>query len=289
MTFRFCSLRFCFCPRDCIHFPAGKSANVLRGAFGHLLRRTACPSTYRRLFTPAASSGPSGLADRPRPFVFRAAHLDGKTVEPGECFWFALNVFDLTPGVSDAVTSVFGELARQGVGPARGRAELVDIARSSMTLSLESASEPIERIRVRFVTPTELKSGNQLAAQPTFAILATRVRDRISALREFYGSGALPIDFRAFSGRAAQIRMTQCEIQHVAVERRSTRTGQTHPIGGFRGFAEYEGDLAEFVPYLRAAKWTGVGRQTVWGKGEIEIEPAAATYGTLSNRGDLGS
>jgi hypothetical protein len=36
------------------------------------------------------------------------------------------------------------------------------------------------------------------------------------------------------------------------------------------GSAEYEGDLAEFVPYLRAARWAGVGRQTVWGNGEIE-------------------
>ena len=33
----------------------------------------------------------------------------------------------------------------------------------------------------------------------------------------------------------------------------------------------YRGDLAAFLPYLRAARWTGVGRQTVWGKGEIEV------------------
>jgi hypothetical protein len=25
------------------------------------------------------------------------------------------------------------------------------------------------------------------------------------------------------------------------------------------------------MPYLRLGKWVGVGRQTVWGKGEIEI------------------
>ncbi len=56
------------------------------------------------------------------------------------------------------------------------------------------------------------------------------------------------------------------------MQRRSSRTGQTHSIGGFIGEAEYEGDLREFVPFLRAAKWTGVGRQTVWGKGEIEVK-----------------
>ena len=31
-------------------------------------------------------------------------------------------------------------------------------------------------------------------------------------------------------------------------------------------------DVAEFLPYLEIARWTGVGRQTVWGKGEIAYE-----------------
>ena len=61
--------------------------------------------------------------------------------------------------------------------------------------------------------------------------------------------------------------MTRCDIHHVETSRRSGRTGQIHSLGGFVGEAEYEGDLTEFVPYLRAAQWTGVGRQTAWGKG----------------------
>ncbi len=58
----------------------------------------------------------------------------------------------------------------------------------------------------------------------------------------------------------------------MSAERRSGRTGKTHPIGGFIGSADYEGELAEFLPFLEAARWTGVGRQTVWGKGEISVE-----------------
>jgi len=86
------------------------------------------------------------------------------------------------------------------------------------------------------------------------------------------------MDFRGFCERAARIEMTRCEIRPVEVERRSSRTGQIHPLGGFVGEAEYEGDLAEFVPFLSAAKWTGVGRQTVWGKGVIELFTPAETY-----------
>ncbi len=66
--------------------------------------------------------------------------------------------------------------------------------------------------------------------------------------------------------------MTRCELDQVSVERVSGRTGQRHSLGGFIGIVEYEGDLGEFVPYLEIARWTGVGRHTVWGKGEIACE-----------------
>ena len=50
--------------------------------------------------------------------------------------------------------------------------------------------------------------------------------------------------------------------------RQSSRTGQVHPIGGFVGDAGDEGDLAEFVPYLRAAKVDGRGAADGLGEGK---------------------
>jgi len=240
--------------------------------------------------------GPSGLADWPRPFVFRATHLDGCTLIPGSPFYFDLHLFDMrSPAVAYLVLS-FAQLAREGLGPGRGRADLAEVSQLDeagepmrlydgasfllrqtsppMMLSLEPGSERIDRIRVRFLTPTELKLGQEVAKQPEFGILAARIRDRLSTLRKLYDDGPLEIDFRAFGERAEKVRMTHCEIERVNVVRRSSRTGQSHPIGGFVGEAEYEGELGGFVPYLRAAKWTGVGRQTVWGKGEIEVQCA---------------
>jgi hypothetical protein len=116
-----------------------------------------------------------------------------------------------------------------------------------------------------------LKTAGGLVDRPEFGILACRIRDRVSSLRERYDDGPLDIDFRAFGERAALVRMTRCDVGQVDVSRRSSRTGQVHPIGGFVGEAEYEGDLAEFIPYLEAAAWTGVGRQTVWGKGALQV------------------
>ena len=141
-----------------------------------------------------------------------------------------------------------------------------------LTLNLTPISAQISHLRVKFITPTELKSGQQIAPRPEFAMLATRARDRISTLRDLYGKGALSLDFREFGERAALVKMTRCDIADVDIQRRSTRTGQTHSIGGFIGEAEYEGDLREFLPFLKAAQWTGVGRQTVWGKGQLAID-----------------
>ena len=238
------------------------------------------------MFEPAAmGSGPSGLADWPRPFVFRAMHLDDRTIQAGEAFHFDLNLFDTKPNAVAYLVLAFTQLAREGLGLGRSRVELTGVTQldengnptlpafpnvpAPLKLDL-TATEQITRIRVQFLTPTELKSGQQLAARPEFGILAARIRDRISTLRELYDDGPLDIDFRAFGERAAQVQMVRCDVKQVDVVRRSSRTGQVHPIGGFIGEAEYEGGLAEFVSYLRAARWTGAGRQTVWGKGTIE-------------------
>jgi hypothetical protein len=313
--FRLYPLRFSFAARERVHFPPGKSANLLRGAFGTIFRRIACvpdcpgareceiraACPYARMFEPSAlAGGPSGLADWPRPFVFRATQLDGQTVTPGGTFRFDLNLFDMhSPAIAYLVLA-FAQLANEGLGPSRGRADLLEVAQldesgecvariydgaslllsegpAPMMLSLAPVAERVGRVRVRFVTPTELKSGQQLAEKPEFGVLAGRIRDRLSTLRELYDDGPLAIDFRGFGERAARVKMTRCEIARVEVVRRSSRTGQVHPIGGFVGEAEYEGELGEFVPYLRAGKWVGVGRQTVWGKGEITCELLEAT------------
>jgi CRISPR-associated endoribonuclease Cas6 len=277
LRFRLYPLRFSFLARETVRFPAAMAANTLRGGFGAAFRRTASAADYARMFEPAAMSpGPSGLADWPRPFVFRARLLDGRTVEPGEAFSFDLNLFEMRNPAIDSLAQAFTQLARDGLGQGRGRAELSGVSliggtAAPMELSLDPLPERVERVRVEFVAPMELKSGRGLAERPEFATLAARIRDRLSTLRELYDDGPLDIDFRAFGERAARVRMTLCQISPFAATRRSSRTGQTHSLGGFRGAAEYEGDLSEFIPYLRAATWTGVGRQTVWGKGEIEV------------------
>jgi hypothetical protein len=149
---------------------------------------------------------------------------------------------------------------------------LPDQPLTPIRIELDAGEEEVGKVRVRFVTPVELKSGEQVVSRPGFGVLFARVRDRISTLRALYGPGPLEIDFRGMGERAGRVRMTACDLRPEFVERRSARTGLAHRIGGLVGEAVYEGELSEFVPYLEAARWTGVGRHTVWGNGVIEVE-----------------
>lgn len=79
------------------------------------------------------------------------------------------------------------------------------------------------------------------------------------------------MDFKAMGERASRIEIAHSDLRQVGMQRRSSRSGQVHSIGGFVGTVEYEGKLAEFFPYIEAAGFTGVGRHCAWGNGEVAI------------------
>jgi hypothetical protein len=270
MTLDLYPLRFRFVARERVRFPPGKAGNTIRGALGGVLRRVD-PGAYQRMFAPAGA-GPSGLADPPRPFVLRAAALDGLVLAPGDGFHFDLHLFDVRQPAIDGLRLSFAELAREGLGASRGSVELVGVDPFALVrVPLEPEPGAASRVRLRFLTPTELKWEGRLLDEPRFGPLVARIRDRVSSLRVLYGAGPLDIDFQGFGRRAEPVRMIWSDLRRARVVRRSSRTGQVHPIGGFTGEAEYEGELAEFLPFLRAARWCGAGRHAVWGNGHVEV------------------
>jgi len=289
-TFEFYRLRWHFEASGRVSFPAGESANLVRGAFGILLRQTASRQVYERLFEPGRgiAACPSGLRDWPRPFVFRTAAVDGREIGAGGAFSIDMHVFDCRPELTAAIRHALEQLRETGIGPGRGRATLTRVQQlaidgtafelaadagepSLISLEPEPREESVRRVRVRFLTPTELKGGDPAAPEPGFGVLFARLRDRVSTLRALYGPGPLEIDFRGLAARARTVELAWSDLVRVDAKRRSSRTGRTHPLGGFRGDVEYTGEVGEFLPWLRAARWTGVGRQTVWGKGDLRV------------------
>lgn len=242
MTFPFDRVRIEMTANETVRF-GRLAANRLRGVLG-----TRLPAEW---FAPRAVDGPSGLRDRPRPFVLRSSALDGRTLERGEAFAFALHLFD----TSADVVAAFDNL---------DWASITSAVRENIVIQ----ANPVDthRLRVRFLTPTELKSESRIADRPDFDILFARAVERITALAAFYTGSRLGPPQRPDG------RLVEWTAHHQSTRRTSTRTGQTHPLGGFTGEAIYEGELREALPWLEIAQQTGVGRQTVWGKGEISVE-----------------
>lgn len=303
------SFRFHFVASQSVFFPQGKASNILRGAFGSIFRKLACISEcsdaksceiarqcpYALVFEPrqewTIAKGPSGFADWPRPFVFRALHLDGCHFSQGQYFYFDLILFEPPAKLLPYFILVFRQLAETGLGPTRGRAVLSKVEDTSnedllfdgrdlihcdlpgREFHFDKPSALLNRVTVTFLTPTELKAGGELVTRPEFAALLARVRDRISNLRALYQGGPLNVDFESLGHAAEQIRIVKSNLRHVQVKRLSSRTGQRHSLGGFTGSVVYEGDLSPFLPFLHAGEWTGVGRQTVWGKGCFTGDP----------------
>lgn len=264
--------------------------------------RRECP--YARLFEPEWTEGPSGFADAPRPFVIRAAALDARRFAPGDRFTLDVHVFEQGETLLEYLVLAFLQLAAEGIGAGRGRVAVEAVhaltdshqvgicvyrdgkgfaphARTLIEVPLTGTPEPpLEGGIVRFTTPTELKSGGRVIEDAPFRTVFARARDRVGAVAGFYGGEifqeVFEQGFQAVDRRASAIRTVSSRLKWVSAHRRSSRTGQVHPLGGFVGEVRYEGDLAEFLPILRAAYWTGIGRQTVWGKGVVEVVPIPA-------------
>jgi hypothetical protein len=256
MIFRTIPLRFEFEANEALRIPPGKTANTLRGALGMVLPPA--------VFSPQAEgAGPSGFEDRPRPFVLRPGDPNGHRLA------VTVNVF-----ADDAVLALEDAFARIAqLGPARQSVRLIDARRLPEVRIDLAAIAPLDSLRVRFLTPTELKFEGATLREPRFDALFSRARDRVATLRALYQGGAPDADYRALGERARNVTMTASQIEQTDTARRSSRTGQTHPLGGFTGEAEYTGDLGEFLPWLKAAERTGVGRYTVWGNGVLAVEP----------------
>jgi len=291
-AFRFYRFRFRLRAIDQLHFAPGKSGNALRGSFGKFLSETSDSATYTNLFQPGNTRKwtPAGLADWPRPFLFRAAHLDGLTISPKCEFYFDLHCFQPQEPPLAAFRKAFARIAIEGIATGRGRAAIEGIEQLDLedgaelignqpgpacAIVLDRAPHPVRSVRLQFVTPTELKHEGSVADRPEFPVLFGRLRDRISTLRALYGEGPIELDFRGMGARANAVGLTYCDLQWRHVQRKSSRTGESHPLGGFTGVAEYAGPLEEFMPWLYAARWVGVGRQTVWGKGDVRVLSAS--------------
>jgi CRISPR/Cas system endoribonuclease Cas6 (RAMP superfamily) len=223
--------------------------------------------------------------------------MESKTrYEPGETFCFELLLFGRAMQYLAYFVVAFRELAERGFGIGRGRCRLqhIDVktpeegtwasvysaedqcvrpAGPSAAAQVLMAESPgvVSEIAIEFQTPTELKHDGSVVRVPEFHHLLRRLRDRINAIGWFYGGVALDLDFAEFGRRAERVTRVESDFRWSERQRLSTRTHQRHSIGGFLGRVRYQGELKEFLPFLRLGEWAHVGKHAVWGNGQYRI------------------
>jgi CRISPR-associated endoribonuclease Cas6 len=259
VTFSVGRTRFEFEPGRNVAASAGTLSNALRGAFGAALRSTSIQA-YAKWFDPHWREGPSGYRDAPRPFVLRwtGGSVDlifFQTGEPAEEIEQALQIAIQQITSADAV-----RLKRM----------------PELQMPLDGTDE-YGNLRLIFATPTELKSEGKILTEPHFFCLIESLAERVRTLGRLYQSWPEEFTFQSVLEAAKTVKTIDWNWERKDSWRRSARSGRVHSVGGYTGWADYLGPLGRALPLLEVGRWTGIGRQTVWGKGEIGIESFRVT------------
>jgi hypothetical protein len=298
-------------PRAPLLLPPLRSGTILRGAFGLALRRLvchdldlacrACPleSTcpYPFTFEPRPPPGADRLStfqDIPRPFVFEVPSVTD--FPAGQPINFGLCAVGRAARLVPYFVSAFRNLSDEGIGPRRTRFDLVEVAAldaQARHVTVYQAATPLvsltaptlrpadlmkdgdgarTALTLRFATPLDLKDQGVPVGVPEFAPLIRRLRDRANALSTFFADGPLALDFKGVSAMAETVKLVRNDTKLLEVNRRSSRTGQRHDVGGLVGEAEYEGEaIGKLMPLVRLGEVVHAGKHAAFGNGGMEV------------------
>ena len=266
--------------------------------------RSVCP--YTAVFQPFVPEGSEKISknrDIPRPFVIKPPLETKEAYLPGERLSFDVVLVGKIKDYLPYFIVTFKELSQAGLGRGRTPVDLIAVESLGMngdaapvyasesnlvqppreSLSWENiihsnghknGFENVQRVTLRFLTPTMLKIDGFLAQKPTFASILKRLRDRINALSYFYCGSGLEIDFKAFGDQAEEIKTVADSTRWVESSRFSRRRGVNHDLSGFVGEVSFEGGLAPCLPYLKLGEYVHVGKNAVFGNGWYEIVEA---------------
>jgi hypothetical protein len=235
----------------------------------------------------------------PRPFIIEPPLDKRMLIIPGEQLSFGLSLIGRGIDYLPYFIAVFRELGREGLGRKRAKFRLgaikavspyngsskaiyraedelirtVDITIDGRAIINHAANLPPDRISLNFLTPTKLKHNKQwVRTGPPFQALIKTLLGRISSLSYFHCGERLNVDFRGLINRAAGVKIVKSETYWENWSRFSGRQKQRVQMGGLMGPITYAGDLHDYLPLLALGELIHVGKGTVFGNGQYQIE-----------------
>jgi|CXWL01.1.fsa_nt_gi hypothetical protein len=266
--------------------------SMLRGAFGHTLRRAVCvmgPDTpcagcdlrsvcaHARLFEPSIDGPPPpffrGLRSAPRPIVFEVS--DSRTqLDPGATLDFDLVLLADAVPLEPYARLAIERAASGGLGRGRQPFRVLSLAATDGLLGDDGGPPLGPRVTLRFLTPTRIASRGTLLTAPTKRQLIYHCLRRPLEIAAFHLAGAtVDWSFRPLLDLADRLTVVAADLVWQDWRRYSNRQHAAMTLGGFVGTLTLAGDLAPFTPILRAAEVLHVGKGVTFGMGWVRVEP----------------
>ncbi|MCL0065556.1 CRISPR system precrRNA processing endoribonuclease RAMP protein Cas6 [Dehalococcoidia bacterium] len=237
-------------------------------------------------------------SNHPHPFIIEPPHESQSWPRQNDHINF--NVVLIGNGIDylPYFVFVFDELGRSGLGRERGKYLLEKVeALSDFTntqyetiydscrkflsngyqvrrfadIAEETSGYTRRRLAIRFVTPTRIKYQGRIEVEVNFSVLIKNLLRRISLLSEMHCNSRLDLDYADLIEKARNVRIVKSNLHWYDWERYSSRQKAKMKLGGFVGDITFEGDLAEFMPFIKLGEYLHVGKGTSFGLGEYVI------------------
>ena len=272
------------------------AGSTLRGVFGHALRRLSCLTgadhcqgcavlarcPYPQLFEPQSMprpvNGPNGMFALTSYAIETPFAGKNQLFKPGEHYHFDMVLIPpqstrQLPLITEAMKQAF----QYGVGPAKGRAELLrvelrDSESGNTLITLPQFDQPAD-IRLHFQTPLRLQQNKQLVSQQAISAalflrhLIRRVSFQLGAqCPDYFGRDTV----HALNALADTVKEGKRELQWYDWGRYSSRQKRSMKLGGLIGYWEFQQVPAELHSYIYLGQWLHVGKETAFGLGKYQ-------------------
>jgi hypothetical protein len=288
-------------PRSEVVVPRQKGS-MLRGALGWSLKRVACvnsdancgacPVTKRCPYFvcfETRSLYEGNQRDVSHPFVVNC--LDQRSfLKKGDCLDFDLMLFGDFVQVLNYFLYAFMQAGeRQGLTRKAVLFDLVSVKHegrniydpkeqrllSEFPLNPEGIHIPTESasVKLRFVTPTRIKSNKRYLGKDLDELgLLKGVYHTLEGLRPYFPGLCLP-DKGEFFSHADQLKIASKKLKWEQFRRYSNRQKTVMALGGVSGEIQLEGEaLKQVLPYFSLMPYTNLGKNRVFGLGQVEME-----------------
>jgi hypothetical protein len=236
----------------------------------------------------------------PHPFVFEPP-AGGRIAPAAEPLVLGLTLFGRAVGYLAHFIFALERLGQRGLGARRVRCELsyvegclderrwvlysvedrtprsADAFEKSMVFPLRppdpflTKASP-ERVTIELMTPLRVVYESRLANELPFHVLLRSLLRRIAHLSYFHcDSDPAGVAFREWIELASTVQTAKQDLTWFDWERYSSRQRTTMRMGGLMGLVTFEGNLAPFIPFLRAGEVIHAGKGTSFGLGRFRL------------------